>query len=80
MAKTDKERQALRRERMRLAGYRQVIVWVPKDSEGKAAKMERALFAKRIESLTVGWSKAKLNRLFKDVIKYIAERIRKEDI
>ena len=78
-AKSDKERQSLRRDRMRLAGYKRVEVWVPKRAEGKAVKMERGLFIKQIELLTVGWSKAKLNRLFKDVIKYITERITQED-
>ena len=80
MARSDKERQALRREKMRLAGYKQVLVWVPKESEGKAIKQDRKLFLKHIESLTIGWSKTKLNRLFRDVIKFITEKIKREDI
>ena len=80
MAKTGKERLKEYRERLYSAGYKQVIIWVPKDSEGKAVKMERKMFLKRIESLTIGWSRAKLNRLFKDVIKHISEKIKKEGI
>ena len=80
MAKSDKERQALRRDRMRQAGYKQVLIWVPKNSEGKSIKLERNMFLKRIEELTVGWSKTKLSRLFKDVLNYISEKISKEEI
>ena len=80
MAKSDKERQALRRERMRTAGYKQVVIWVPEKSEGKDVKLERKMFAKRIEALTVGWSKSKLNRFFRDLLSYISERIKQGDI
>ena len=80
MSMTNKEYQAAYKQRMYEAGYKQVQVWVPKGSEGKAVKLERKMFMKQIEALTAGWSKSKLSRLLKDVLKYITERIKQEDI
>jgi len=80
MALKNKELQANYRKRMYESGYKQMQVWVPRDSEGKSVKLERKLFIKRIESLTVGWSKSKLNRLFREVLNYISEKINKEEI
>ena len=76
----NRENQAAYKKRMYEAGYRQVQVWVPKESEGKTVKLERRRFVKKIELLTIGWSKTKLHRLFNDVIKYITEKIVQEDI
>jgi len=80
MAITSKEIQSAYKKRMYEAGYKQMQIWVPRGSEGKAVKMERKLFVKRLESLTAGWSKTKLNRLFKDVLYYITEKLKKEEI
>jgi len=78
MTLKNKENQAAYKKRMYEAGYKQMQVWVPRDSEGKGVKLERKLFLKRIEALTAGWSKSKLKRLFKDVLNYITEKISKE--
>ena len=80
MAKTRKERQKEYRDRLYDAGYKQMLIWVPRESEGKAVKLERKMFIKRIESLTAGWSKTKLSRFFKDVLSYISEKIKQEDV
>ena len=79
MPLSNKGRQAAYKKRMNEAGYKQMQVWVPIKSESKTVKMERKIFIKRVESLTVGWTKARLNRLFKDVIKYISVKIKKEE-
>lgn len=60
------------------AGYKQKIIWVPKDSEKEAAKLERKIFLNRIEALTAGWTKAKMSKLFKEVLVIIKERINEE--
>ena len=62
------------------AGYKQMQIWVPRESESKTAKMERKMFLRRLESLTPGWSRAKLSRLFKDVLRYVTEKIKEEDL
>jgi len=79
MAMSNSEKQAAYKKNMQEAGYKRIQIWVPKDSEGKAEKLERDKFIKKIDLLTAGWSKTKLNRLFKDVLKYISEKTRQED-
>ena len=80
MPLTNKEYQAAYKRRMYEAGYKQMQIWVPKKTEGKAVKIERKIFMKRLESLTAGWSNAKLNKLLKNVLNYISDKIKKEDI
>jgi len=80
MTMNNKERQATYKKRMNEAGYKQMQVWVPKNSEGKGVKLERKLFIKRIEALTAGWSKSRLNRLIREVLKHISDKINKEEI
>ena len=80
MAKTHKESQKEYRDRMYESGYKQVQIWVPKESEGKKVKLERRMFAKQMDSLTIGWSKTRLSKLFKDVLNYVAEKIRQGGI
>ena len=77
---TNKEKQAAYKKRMEEAGYKRIQLWVPKESEGKAIKMERKYFVKRLEEITVGWSKSKLSRLFRGVLNYISDKINKGDI
>jgi hypothetical protein len=76
MAMTPKERDEAYRSRMYDAGYKQMRIWVPRESEGKAVKMERKMFVARLEELTAGWSKARLSKLFSGTLKIIKERIK----
>ena len=78
MAMTDAERQNARRERMYSAGYKLMSIWVPRDSEGKAVKMERKIFLRRLEALTAGWSKTKVNKFFGDVLKIVKLKVEEE--
>jgi len=78
MAKTRKERQKDYRERLYEAGYKQMLIWVPRESEGKNIKMDRKMFLKRIEAMTAGWSRTKLSRLLRDALQYIAEKSNQE--
>ena len=80
MPMTNKELQSAYKKRMSEAGYKQMQIWVPRESEGEAVKLERKMFAKRIELLTAGWSKTKISRLLKDVLHYAMDKIKKEDI
>ena len=78
MATTVNERMRAFREKMYAAGYRQAQVWIPTKSEGKEAKMERRLFLRRLEALTIGWPKKKLSKFLSDVLKIIKEKIKEE--
>ena len=80
MSLTNNEKQKAYRKRMREDGYKLMQIWVPKESENKTVKIERKMFMKRVELLTIGWSKTKLSRLFKDVLNYISEKISKGDV
>jgi hypothetical protein len=76
MAMTPKERDEAYRNRMYDAGYKQMRIWVPRESEGKAAKMERRMFTARLDELTAGWSKARLSKFFSEALKIIKEKIK----
>ena len=79
MAMTSKEKDEAYRNRMYAAGYKQMRIWVPRESEGKTAKLERKMFMKRLEALTAGWSKTKLSRCVSEVLKIIKTKIKEED-
>ena len=79
MALTNKEKSDAYRKRMYADGYRQMQIWVPRESEGKTAKLERKMFMKRLEALTAGWSKAKLSRFFSDVLKIVKTKIKEDE-
>jgi len=68
---TNREKQAAYRERMYEAGYKQILIWVPRDSENKAVKMDRKDFMYKLEELTAGWSRAKLSRTFTEFLNII---------
>ena len=78
MAMTDVEKQKARRDRMYTAGYKLMSIWVPRESEGKTAKLERKIFLRRLEALTAGWSKTRLNKFFRDVLRIVKEKIEEE--
>ena len=73
---TNREIQEAYKSRMYAAGYKQIQVWVPRNSEGKSVKMERRAFVAKLDELTTGWSKAKLSRFFADVLKIITKKIK----
>ena len=79
MAMTSKEKSAAYNARMYAAGYKQMRVWVPRESEGKTVKLERKMFLSRLEALTAGWSKTRLNRFFRDALKIMTEKIKEEE-
>ena len=79
MAMTNRETQEAYRERMYAAGYKQVRLWVPRNSEGKEVKLERQAFLNKLEELTAGWSKTKLSRFFAGVLKIIAKKIKEDE-
>ena len=79
MPMTSKEKNEAYRRRRYEAGYKQMRVWVPRDSEGKTVKLEREMFIKHLEALTVGWSKTKLSKLFSDILKTVKEKVKEEE-
>ena len=79
MAKTGTERQEDYRNRMYEAGYKQMRIWVPRESEGKTEKLERKMFMTRLEALTAGWSKNKISKLLSELLKIVKEKIKEEN-
>jgi len=61
------------------AGYKLMSIWVPKTSEGKAIKMERSIFLRRIEALTAGWPKKKLLIFFAEILEIVKEKIKEAE-
>lgn len=66
------------RTRKYAKGFKQMLVWVPRDSESASEKLERDKFLGKLEFITAGWNKAKLSKFFSRVLK-IVEREIKED-
>ena len=79
MPMTSKEKNAAYRSRMYAAGYKQMRIWVPRESEGKPAKLERKMFMAHLEALTAGWSTAKLSKLFSGILKTVKEKIKEDE-
>jgi len=79
MAMTNREHQKEHRDRMYAAGYKQMRIWVPRESEGKTAKLERKIFTRWLEALTAGYSAAKLSRFLSSVLKIVKERIKEDE-
>lgn len=75
---TNTERQETFRERKYAAGYKQVRLWVPRDSEGKGVKDLRAAFAAQFEAETAGWGKARLARLVKELLAVVKEEAKRK--
>jgi hypothetical protein len=61
---------------MYAAGYKQMRIWVPRDSEGNPVKLERQAFIRKLDELTAGWSKARLSRFFAEALKIIKRTIK----
>jgi len=78
MGMTSKEKDQAYRSRMYEAGYKQMRVWVPRESEGKNAKADRKMFMAQIEALTAGWSEGKLSALFYQTLSFIKTKIKEE--
>ena len=79
MALSNTEKQDAYRERMYAAGYKQKRIWVPRESEKAPVKLERQAFILKLEELTAGWSKARLSKLFAEVIGIIKQKIKEEE-
>jgi hypothetical protein len=75
---TNTENQEADRNRKYAAGYKQIRLWVPRDSEGKDVKALRVAFTAMFEELTAGWSKARLSRLMKAIAAVIKKEVQKK--
>jgi hypothetical protein len=78
MAMTNNEKSEAYRNRMYEAGYKQMRIWIPRDSEKEPIKTDRKMFLRRLEGLTAGWSKNKLSRFLSEVLVIVNNKI-KED-
>jgi hypothetical protein len=79
MAMTAKEKDDAFRQRRYEAGFKQMRIWVPRESEINTEKLERKEFLLRLEALTAGWSKAKLSKLFSQILKDVNKKIKEEE-
>ncbi|MDR2661843.1 MAG: hypothetical protein LBC31_02465 [Treponema sp.] len=71
---TNTEKQEAYRNRKYAEGYKQVRLWVPRDSEGKDVKEVRRVFIARLDELTAGWSKTRISKLCKELLALIKTR------
>jgi len=78
MGMTNKEKNQAYRARMYAAGFKQMRIWVPRESEGKSAKADRKMFMAQIEALTAGWNERKLSGLFSQTLMFINAKIKEE--
>ena len=78
MAMTNSERQEKFRKQMYDAGFKNLQIWVPKKSESRSIKLERKVFAGKLEEITAGWPRVRLTRLFNDLIQVVKKHA-KED-
>ena len=78
MGMSSKEKDQAYRSRMYAAGFKQMRVWVPRESEGKAAKIERKMFMAQLEALTAGWSEQKLSDFFYETLTLIKTKVKEE--
>jgi hypothetical protein len=65
---TNTENQRAFKERMYAAGYKQKVVWVARE---KQEHLTRAVFLRRLDRLTAGWSSGSLSELFNTVISMV---------
>jgi hypothetical protein len=76
---TNREKQEAFKGRMYAAGYKQKTVWVLRyPEEGK--KLTRAVFLRRFDKLTAGWSAGSLSELFHAILNMVkgAKEVRKD--
>jgi len=71
---TNNELQEAYRERKYAAGYKQIRLWVPRNSEGRMVKMDRKAFMHKLEELTAGWNRTKLSQTFTELLKIITKK------
>ena len=74
MALSNKDYQRKFKDKMYAAGYKQMIVWVPRDSGKENKKIEQKIFIRRLTALTVGMSKTKLTRLYRDILVMVKDK------
>jgi len=78
MAMSSKEKDQAYRSRMYEAGFKQMRIWVPRESEGKTVKADRKMFMAQIEALTAGWNERKLASLFSEILMFIKTKKKEE--
>jgi hypothetical protein len=64
---TNTEKQRAFKERMYAAGYKQKMVWVPRNPE-RARKMSREVFLRRFTEMTDGLDSDELSELFSIIL------------
>jgi hypothetical protein len=71
MALTNREKQRAYKARMYKAGYKQMVIWVQREPEGKPPAMDRACFIRKLDELTIGWTKKRLSNLYAELVRII---------
>jgi hypothetical protein len=56
---------------MYAAGFKQRVVWVPREDPDVPARMSRDTFMRRLDKIMADWSKAKQAQTFVDVLTII---------
>ena len=56
---------------MYAAGFKQRVVWVPREDSDPPSRMSRDTFMRRLDKLVADWSNAKRAKTFVDVLTII---------
>ena len=86
MTKTEKQKllknrtaQSAYKARMYAAGFKQKMVWVPRDNDEKESTLDRGAFIRKLDELTADWSAAKLSKLFGDLLKIVKAKAKEAE-
>lgn len=73
MAMTNRETQEAYRNRMYAEGFKQARLWVPRDFDAAAAKLERRAFTLKLDQITAGMNKTGVEKLYARLLKTARE-------
>ena len=74
-----RKKQSAYKARIYAAGFKQKVVWVPRENGGKERKIDRGAFIRKLEELTADWSAAKLSKLFGDLLKIVKAKAKEAE-
>ena len=73
MAMTNREAQEAYRNRMYASGFKQARLWVPRDFDPKASKLQKEAFTLKLDQLTAGMNKSSAAKLYARLLQTAVE-------
>jgi hypothetical protein len=77
MAMTNSEKQEAFRKRMYDAGYKRVLLWVPRNKDTRPGKVDRRSAIRRLDELMAGLSPRKCSRIYQKIILEVEKQLAK---